>query len=364
VVLPWLPTLLAEAGLAVLVILGSLLPSRRLLPNALWLLVAGMAWASVLHSPIVVLQSARLLEQIGVFVVLLGVGEELGSHGHHPISALGLRVALVGVVVAGALAAGLTKLIGMGTAESIGLALAALPTSGALAIAVLEHARIPRASLLLVLQAAIADDLVSLLVLALTPIVLTVGVHPIALLATAVAVVVALVARRTTTGGLRALAALTVIASMLLGTSPALAGALAGALAHDLLPHHGLVVWVRRVLAAAFFAAAGYVGGSLEPIERVDLVLVAVLLLAVVASRLALGAAPGRFDPWLAVGMLPRGEVSLAIAVVLASELGPEGTGAIIGLVVASTLLGLLASRLLEANSARGGTTDRDPTPP
>jgi len=191
-----------------------------------------------------------------------------------------------------------------------------------------------------VLQAAVAEDLVSLLVLALLPLLVPSVREPTrTLLVTAVAAVVALVARRTTTGGLRALAALTVIASMLLGTSPALAGALAGALAHDLLPHHGLVVWVRRVLAAAFFAAAGYVGGPREPLTSIGahtLLTTAALLAAIAVASLGVWYRTRTLGPWIALGLVPRGSVNLALPAALAPLLGPRGGSVVLVVVLGS----------------------------
>jgi len=348
---------LAIGGLLLAIVAATLRPDRGRIPHALWVLLLGVAAASIGH-PLWAAQAADLLEEVGVFVVLFAVGEELAEDGAHPLAGAGLAIAAVGAVALAALGLGATLALGIPLIPAIGIALAAVPTSGALAAASLVPELVPRAARRLVLQAAVGDDLISLGLLALAPIVLPTGAHLVGIAATVVAVGIALAGRHAR-ARLRLLAALGVAAAMLVGVSPALAGALAGALAHRLLPRQRAVLLVRRGLAFGFFAAAGYLGGTLAPPSHIDLPLLAVLAAALLASRGLIATTVARQDRWVAIGMLPRGEVSIAIAIALSPVIGAKGDGVVLDLVALSTVLAVALVQLgARANRRRGGQAE------
>jgi len=334
-------------------IVGSLRHSSSRIPTALVMLVAGTLVALLPH-PAVATHIATTAESLGVYVVLFGIGEELQGSGSHPIAGRGLAIAGIGGSLLGLGAFGAVLVSGVGAVRALAIALAAIPTSGALAATVLPLAHVPRGSRTSILQAAIGDDLVSLALLAAAPFVLPTGARPTSVVATVVAVVIALVLRQTGARAPRLLGALVVTATCAFGTSPALAGALAGALLHDLVPRAAVVTWSRRTLGLMFFATAGFVLGSLGPLWRMNVAVVVGLLVALAISRLGLYLLIARPDRWIAVGMLPRGEVTIAIATALRSVIGAAGGEALLAVVLLSTVAAVLAGHRLSRRPETG----------
>lgn len=348
-------TALSLGALLVASVLGTLRRAPTVIPTAVVMLVAGALIALVPHAAVAT-HVASAAESIGVYVVLLGIGEELQGSGSHPLAGRGLAIAGVGASLLGLGAFGVVLASGVGLVGALAIALAAIPTSGALAAAVLPFAHVPRASRTSILQAAVGDDLISLALLAVAPFVLPTGASPSSVIATVAAIAIALVLRRPRSRALRVLGALLVSAACAFGTSPALAGALAGALLHDLVPTTAMVRWSRHLLGLVFFTAAGFVLGSLGPLWRMNIAIVGGLLLALAVSRLGLYVLVARPDRWIAVGMLPRGEVTIAIATALRGVIGASGEEALLAVVLLSTVAAVVASHRLSQQPGTGAS--------
>jgi hypothetical protein len=112
------------------------------------------------------------------------------------------------------------------------------------------------------------------------------------------------------------------------------------------------------VLAAAFFGAAGFVGGSLEPLTSIGahtLLATAAVLAAIAVASLGVWYRTRTLGPWIALGLVPRGSVNLALAAALAPLLGPRGGSVVLVVVLGSATTAAAWVAWLSRRAGRSG---------
>lgn len=345
----------------VVIALGSLaVPWRRVpIPEPIWLIALGALAGRLLAAPTDALQVAS---SVGLLALLFTVGIELSTEGHHPLSPSGTRVALVGATVLAIVGGLALDAVLANVGLTAALVIAAIPTSAGIASRIASPLGVPHpTSYPEIIAAAVADDFLGLALLVLAPLLLP-GIdetHALVALGASVGLAAGFLGLKLARWPLRLLRSL-VFASVGLaaGVSPALVGVFVG---HDLpeAERSRAVRVATRLCAPLFFIASGE---RLDPALLVQpevAALVGVLICALLVSRVAMAlvaSGPRRARWHVGSSMLPRGEVTIAIGLVLlgAHVLGARGYGALIGLVVVSTLVSGAISPLLHPHPGGG----------
>jgi Kef-type K+ transport system membrane component KefB len=339
----------------------------------------------------------RTLAELGVILLLFQVGMEMDLADLAAVGRASLLVATVGVVVPLVAGFGVGVALGMDPAEALFVGAALTATSVGITARVFGDLRaLGMVEARTVLGAAVADDVMGLVILTVVVRIATTGQVSPAGVAVVVAVALAFLLL-TTAVGLRAappLFAFVARASRSSGTLVALALAFALAFASlanasRLAPIVGAFVagvclsrspaaeGVRRELAPVghlfvpvFFLQVGIDAELRQFADAKVLGLAAALLLVAVGgkllSALGLGRSPG--DRLLVgVGMIPRGEVGLIFATIGLRErvFGHDVYGALLVVVLATTLLTppVLRWRLVRRRAGATGRTAGDEPP-
>ncbi|MHB8190369.1 MAG: cation:proton antiporter [Ferrimicrobium sp.] len=339
--------------IAIALLAGSA-PSARLgLPSPLVQLIIGIALRIALgaHS-----QNLAFASNVGLFVLLFFVGREMGASGHLPLDRQGGLIAVVGALV----------LFVLGTAAVVGflpfsvailIVIASIPTSvGVAARLFRERGALSSSAARQVISAAIADDLLSIFLVALLPVIESTllqsgggGSSPVvsglvgAIVVAGVAI--AAEARLSRREHRVALAILLVVGGLFLHASVVVVAVFGGYL-FGREPIIDRYEWmfsrIDNIVPAVFFVVSGYeVQPMLLARGSVDVVVV-VLIVALVVSRVVLtqvAVGSTRVRGAIGIGMGARGELTLAIGAELRhlSIVGSYGYAVLVGVVLIST---------------------------
>ena len=357
--------------------------------------VVGELLAGVLLGPSVLgfvdptLPSLHLIAEIGVVLLLFGIGLETDLKRLLSVGGAAFTVAVVGVVLPFALGYFVSRALGLELLPAIVAGAALTATSVGITARVLaDLGRLQSVEGQIVLGAAVIDDVIGLVILAIVSD-LVAGNAPTALgvvkttaiafgfLAGAVVIgrfvippVFALVAK---TGKEHTLATMALALAFLLAVlasnvgSALIVGAFAAGLVlapteHARAIERG-VVRLANVFVPVFFVAVG-AAVDVRSLGSQEVLLVGLALTAVaIAGKFAAGFAPvwvRANKTLIGVGMIPRGEVGLIFAQtgLTAGVLNAGDYSALMLMVLVTTFL---APPLLRALAARAGAADQDP---
>jgi Kef-type K+ transport system membrane component KefB len=321
-----------------------------------------------------------MLSQLGVLVLLFGVGLESTVADVVAVGAAAARVAVLGTIASFAFGFALSFAIAPSAGVGLHAFLGAAITATSIGITArvfkdLGKTRTPEART--ILGAAVLDDIIGLVVLAVVSGILTSHTaSPIGIAWTlaktagflAVAVVVSMrvtprlfrLAARLRTGGVLLAVGLSFCfflswAAHMMGLAPLVGAFAAGLVLEDAHSAHfvargerslsQLVEPLSEFLVPFFFVVMGLRADVRVLFQPDTLLLAGALTLAAIAGKLAcgLGAKRGVDRLTVAIGMVPRGEVTLIFAslgVTLSSRvLDPRGYSALVAVVVLTTLV-------------------------
>ncbi|HEX5615148.1 MAG TPA: cation:proton antiporter [Acidimicrobiia bacterium] len=327
------------------------------------------------------------LAELGVILLLLEVGLEMDLAELRAVGRAALSVAGVGVVVPFALGYGAAIALGMDGNEALFVAAALTATSVGITARVFGDLRqLASVEARTVLGAAVADDVMGLVILTVVTRVVSEGSVSLVGVAGVIAVAVAFLVATTLIGSrvVPPISAWVARHARVAGSVLVLAVVLTLALAQlahaaDLAPIIGAFVAgltlgqssvaprlrreiapVAHVLVPVFFVQIG-LHVDVAEFARLDVLGLAVVLLAVavvgkLASAFGLGRAPGdRFV--VGLGMLPRGEVGLIFAAIGLREgvFGDDVYAALLLVVLTTTMVAppLLRARLVAVRTRR-----------
>lgn len=357
--------------------------------------VVGELLAGVVLGPSVIgfvdptLPPLHLIAEIGVVLLLFGIGLETDLKRLMSVGGAAFTVAVVGVLVPFALGYVVSRALGLELLPAIVAGAALTATSVGITARVLaDLGRLQSVEGQIVLGAAVIDDVIGLIILAIVAD-LVAGTAPTALgiarttaiafgfLAAAVIVgrfvippVFSLIAR---IGKEHTLATMALVLAFLLAVLAATVGSalIVGAFAAGLVlaPSEHVqaiergVVRLANVFVPVFFVAVG-AAVDVRTLGSGEVLLVGLALTAVaIAGKFVAGFAPvwvRANKTLIGVGMIPRGEVGLIFAQtgLTAGVLSGGDYSALMLMVLVTTFL---APPLLRALAARAGTADRDP---
>jgi Kef-type K+ transport system membrane component KefB len=357
--------------------------------------VVGELLAGVILGPSVIgfvdptLPALHLIAEIGVVLLLFGIGLETDLKRLLSVGGAAFTVAVVGVLVPFALGYFVSRALGLELLPAIVAGAALTATSVGITARVLaDLGRLQSVEGQIVLGAAVIDDVIGLIILAIVSD-LVAGNAPTAFgvikttaiafgfLAAAVIVgrcvippVFALIAK---TGKEHTLATMALVLAFLLAVlassigSALIVGAFAAGLVLSPTEHvHAIergVVRLANVFVPVFFVAVG-AAVDVRTLGSRDVLLVGFALTAVaIAGKFVAGFAPVWIranKTLIGVGMIPRGEVGLIFAQtgLTAGVLNGGEYSALMLMVLITTFL---APPLLRALAARTGAADQDP---
>jgi len=357
--------------------------------------VVGELLAGVILGPSVIgfvdptLPSLHLIAEIGVVLLLFGIGLETDLKRLLSVGGAAFTVAVVGVLLPFALGYFVSRALGLELLPAIVAGAALTATSVGITARVLaDLGRLQSVEGQIVLGAAVIDDVIGLIILAIVTD-LVAGNAPTALgvikttaiafgfLAAAVIVgrfvippVFALIAK---TGKEHTLATMALVLAFLLAVlasnigSALIVGAFAAGLVLSPTEHvHAIergVVRLANVFVPVFFVAVG-AAVDVHTLGSRDVLLVGFALTAVaIVGKFVAGFAPVWIranKTLIGVGMIPRGEVGLIFAQtgLTAGVLNGGEYSALMLMVLITTFL---APPLLRALAARTGAADQDP---
>lgn len=357
--------------------------------------VVGELLAGVLLGPSVIglvdptLPSLHLLAEIGVVLLLFGIGLETDLKRLLSVGGAAFTVAVVGVVLPFALGYFVSRALGLELLPAIVAGAALTATSVGITARVLaDLGRLQSVEGQIVLGAAVIDDVIGLVILAIVSD-LVAGNAPTALgivkttaiafgfLAAALVVgrfvippVFAMIAR---SGKDHTLATMALVLAFLLAVlasnvgSALIVGAFAAGLVLAPTEHvHAIergVVRLANVFVPIFFVAVG-AAVDVRTLGSREVLLVGLALTAVaIVGKFVAGFAPvwvRANKTLIGVGMIPRGEVGLIFAQtgLTAGVLNGGDYSALMLMVLVTTFL---APPLLRALAARAGAADQDP---
>jgi Kef-type K+ transport system membrane component KefB len=357
--------------------------------------VVGELLAGVILGPSVIgfvdptLPSLHLIAEIGLVLLLFGIGLETDLKRLLSVGGAAFAVAVVGVLLPFALGYFVSRALGLEFLPAIVAGAALTATSVGITARVLaDLGRLQSVEGQIVLGAAVIDDVIGLVILAIVTDLVD-GNTPTALgvikttaiafgfLAAAVIVgrfvippVFSLVAR---TGKEHTLATMALVLAFLLAVlasnigSALIVGAFAAGLVLAPTEHvHAIergVVRLANVFVPVFFVAVG-AAVDVRTLGSRDVLLIGLALTAVaIAGKFVAGCAPVWMranKTLIGVGMIPRGEVGLIFAQtgLTAGVLSGGEYSALMLMVLVTTFL---APPLLRTLAARAGAADQDP---
>jgi Kef-type K+ transport system membrane component KefB len=357
--------------------------------------VVGELLAGVLLGPSVIglvdptLPSLHLLAEIGVVLLLFGIGLETDLKRLLSVGGAAFTVAVVGVVLPFVLGYFVSRALGLELLPAIVAGAALTATSVGITARVLaDLGRLQSVEGQIVLGAAVIDDVIGLIILAIVSD-LVAGNAPTALgivKTTAIAfgflaaalfggrfVIPPLFAMIARSGKEHTLATMALVLAFLLAVlasnvgSALIVGAFAAGLVLAPTEHvHAIergIVRLANVFVPVFFVAVG-AAVDVRTLGSRDVLLVGLALTAVaIAGKFAAGFAPVWIranKTLIGVGMIPRGEVGLIFAQtgLTAGVLNGGEYSALMLMVLVTTFL---APPLLRTLAARAGAADEDP---
>ena len=340
--------------------------------------------------------SLGMLAELGVLLLLVQVGMEMDLAELGRVGRASMLVAIIGVAVPFVAGAGAGVGLGFDTETAIFLGAALTATSVGITARVFGDLRaLATVEARIVLGAAVADDVLGLIILTVVVKVVTGDAVTVGVVASTVGIalgflvlsgvvgilavprLLALTARFSRSGTTLTVIALVIVLGLaVLADSAQLAfiiGAFMAGLAIGRSDHHeriaGDLNGIGGVLIPVFFVLIGVnadVGAMFQPSVLLD---AAVLLVIAIAGKIvsAYGAAGTRSDRLLVgIGMIPRGEVGLIFASIGLAQgvLDDELYGALLLVVLMTTVITppLLRWRIASKGRADVGELDDDVT--